>query len=139
MADIAQVLAKNLKRLRSEQGLSQAELAHLAGVSLGTIQGYESGRRWPELPYIKAIAFILKCSDIALYQEPIKWASLSQRKLAEILIEKDILIESLEEQTKHKDRYIEALEDLGSLDDEIIAKAHEIADSPSETTRNDGG
>ncbi len=38
-------LAENLARIRKEKGLSQVELAKLAGVSKGTIGNYESGKR----------------------------------------------------------------------------------------------
>ena len=36
-----------VRTARAEQGLSQADLAALAGVDPGTVSGLETGRRWP--------------------------------------------------------------------------------------------
>lgn len=69
VADIARLLADNLKRIRGEKGLTQGQLAEKANVSFGTIQGYESTRRWPELPYVKAIAKALDVPEDELFTD----------------------------------------------------------------------
>jgi transcriptional regulator with XRE-family HTH domain len=61
MDDSAELLARNLKRLRQERGgMSQGDLAELAGVELQTIYKYEAKRRWPKAKQLDALAAALK-------------------------------------------------------------------------------
>lgn len=48
--------ANRLKKLRSEHGLNQQELANIAGVSKSAISMYENGNRLPELETFEKIA-----------------------------------------------------------------------------------
>lgn len=60
------VLKNRLKEVRSEQGLSQAELARLVGVSRNTISSIETGQFNPtaKLALILCIALDKKFEDI---------------------------------------------------------------------------
>jgi len=51
------MIAERIKKLREEKGMSQAELAHIMGVSRMTINNYEMDKRSPD------IAFVLKLAD----------------------------------------------------------------------------
>jgi putative transcriptional regulator len=48
----------DLRRLRAEQGLSQAQLATLAGVSRQTINSIEAERYTPSLPLALTLAHL---------------------------------------------------------------------------------
>jgi transcriptional regulator with XRE-family HTH domain len=67
MVDIAEVLAVNMRRLRSEKGLTQQQLADKSKLSMGTIQGYEGKRRWPEKLYLEAIAKALSVPETEFF------------------------------------------------------------------------
>jgi transcriptional regulator with XRE-family HTH domain len=66
----AQRLAKNLERLRSERGLSQAALAELVGVEPMAIWNYESCKRWPKARFFDALAKALGVQPSTLLAEP---------------------------------------------------------------------
>lgn len=51
-----------LKDRRAASRLSQKKLANKAGVSVTTIQKYESGASWPKAPHLVSLANILDCS-----------------------------------------------------------------------------
>lgn len=70
MDDIATILAKNLRKLRDKAGLTQSDLAEKANVSMGTVQAYEGKRRWPELPYLEALAKALGVPAFELFSVP---------------------------------------------------------------------
>lgn len=53
-------LKENLHRLRTERGLSRAELERLSGVSWPTIYDLEHGRRNPRLDTLQALAEVLE-------------------------------------------------------------------------------
>jgi transcriptional regulator with XRE-family HTH domain len=62
------ILSENLKQLREKAGISQAGLATLSGVPVGTIRGIEQGRRPdPQWSTIQALAAALgiTCQDLA--------------------------------------------------------------------------
>jgi transcriptional regulator with XRE-family HTH domain len=50
------------KRLREAAGMSQSELAKAAGVPVGSIQGWEQGRRTPLLDAAARVAQALNVS-----------------------------------------------------------------------------
>lgn len=60
------ILKNRLKDIRAEQGLSQAELAQLVGVSRNTISSIETGQFCPtaKLAYILCIALDKKFEDV---------------------------------------------------------------------------
>lgn len=53
-------LAKRLKQLRAERGLTQAALAKRAGVTLGYVGRLEIGRHDPQLSTLRKLAKALK-------------------------------------------------------------------------------
>lgn len=61
-----EIFAKNLKRIRSESGLSQEELAHRAGLHRTYISSIERGERNVSLENIFALAEALKVSPADL-------------------------------------------------------------------------
>jgi transcriptional regulator with XRE-family HTH domain len=70
MKDIADIFSSNLKRLRGAKDLTQDALAERAKISLSTVQGYESGRRWPEKVFLDAIIKALECHPSELFLDP---------------------------------------------------------------------
>jgi transcriptional regulator with XRE-family HTH domain len=61
-------LAKRIKLLREERGLTQAALAKRAGLTLGYIGKLETGHYDPQLSTLKRLAKALKVSIVALVQ-----------------------------------------------------------------------
>ena len=55
-ADDSEEIGERIKELRKSKGVSQKELAQKAGLSIGSIQGYEQGRYNPKLEAIAKIA-----------------------------------------------------------------------------------
>jgi transcriptional regulator with XRE-family HTH domain len=53
-------LAKRLKQLRAQQGLTQAALAERAGVTLSYIGRLEIGRHDPQLSTLRKLALALR-------------------------------------------------------------------------------
>jgi XRE family transcriptional regulator, regulator of sulfur utilization len=51
-----QALAKRIKELRREKGISQEELAHRSGLSRTGIGFLETGKRWPRLDSLVKVA-----------------------------------------------------------------------------------
>ncbi len=70
MSEITQVLSLNMKRLRESRGWRQADLAEKMGVSTQTVANYESGRRWPEIDYIKEMAKAFGVAEAELFRDP---------------------------------------------------------------------
>lgn len=66
--DIANM--KNLKRIRTARGLSQAKLAELANVKQATISRIESGTNNPSLAVADQIAKALSVSTVELFGIP---------------------------------------------------------------------
>lgn len=56
MPNEAKKLGENLKRFRTEKGLSQTDIANSLGVSRGFISNIESGKRNPTLSTITRLA-----------------------------------------------------------------------------------
>ena len=55
-ADDSEEIGERIKELRKSKGVNQKELAQKAGLSIGSIQGYEQGRYNPKLEAIAKIA-----------------------------------------------------------------------------------
>lgn len=66
--NIARCLSANIKNLRKERDLTQAELAQRAGISLIFLQGLEGERKWLSPDTAKAIARALKVSESRLFE-----------------------------------------------------------------------
>ena len=60
------VLKNNLKEIRMEQGISQAQLANMVGVSRNTISSIETGQFNPtaKLALVLCIALDRKCEEL---------------------------------------------------------------------------
>lgn len=52
----------NLRKLRTEKGISPVKLSHLAGTSLSAIESYQSNNRIPSLPIAYKLADIFQTS-----------------------------------------------------------------------------
>jgi transcriptional regulator with XRE-family HTH domain len=65
------VLGKNIKSVRKKKGIKQSELAHELGITVRTIQNYESGNREPNMETLMKICDILGCApmDIIPFQD----------------------------------------------------------------------
>jgi transcriptional regulator with XRE-family HTH domain len=57
--DWNQVVAKNVRSLRKERGLTQEQLAHEVGIDLTYLGGIERGRRNPSVAVIGRLATAL--------------------------------------------------------------------------------
>lgn len=68
MENIEKILESNIRTRRKSKKLTQEALAERAGVSMFTVQAYESGRRWPELPTLSKIADALDVPVAKLFQ-----------------------------------------------------------------------
>ena len=55
---------EKLKKLRKEKGLTQKELANITGISLRSIQNYESGKLYPQQRDVyRRLSEVLECSE----------------------------------------------------------------------------
>ena len=54
--------SKNLKQIRKIKGYSQEEFAEKIEISIYTLQGYEQGKREPNLSTLEKIKVALDCS-----------------------------------------------------------------------------
>jgi transcriptional regulator with XRE-family HTH domain len=63
-------LGKRLRQIREARGLSQGKLAHLIGVSVGTVQNYEQSRNRIPADRIEPIAVELQCRPADLLLPP---------------------------------------------------------------------
>lgn len=69
--------AEKLRKLRTEQGLSQQRLATLAGVSQSAIYYWEKGDRNPKLEQARRIADSL---EVGLWDLELDWAAFSDEE-----------------------------------------------------------
>lgn len=69
MKKIAEIFAENLKVYRKAAGLTQQQLAERLGVSVLTVQNYESRRRWPSPDSIYMISKALNVPETAFFRE----------------------------------------------------------------------
>jgi len=63
MESEAQKLGKNLKRIRTEKGISQSDVAESLGVSRGFISNIEKGKTNPTLATIVRLANAIEASS----------------------------------------------------------------------------
>lgn len=59
-------LGKNLKRIRTEKGMSQGDISKALGVSRGFVSNIENGKTNPTLSTISKLAKALKVSTDSL-------------------------------------------------------------------------
>ena len=67
MTDRGSDIGRNIRNLRKEKGLSQAELARKTGVSQKVISAYERNYRLPSSTFIPIVAETLGTTPDALY------------------------------------------------------------------------
>ena len=75
------IIGQHFARLRAENALTQAELAHLMGISLRFYQSIETGEKYPALRTVFSLARALDL-PIAEVVEPIydAWLTLPQEE-----------------------------------------------------------
>ena len=89
---------EKIKALRSEKKLSQQSLANTAGISLRSIQNYESGTRHPSsITVVKDIATALGTSYEYLLDDKAQYViDAAQRGGAQAALDVDILISDIQ-------------------------------------------
>ena len=62
-------MAITLKAARVNRNLNQKKAARLIGISVSTLQNYESGKNFPDVPILKSIERVYKIpySDIIFF------------------------------------------------------------------------
>lgn len=106
--------ARRLKKARKDKGLSQQNLADVAGISLRSIQNYEAGLRMPNsLAIVQRIAEVLQTSatDLLGSSESISSDVSSKREVADLLAEIKGLFAGGELPEKDKDAVLKAVID----------------------------
>jgi transcriptional regulator with XRE-family HTH domain len=66
---IVDCLAENIRNLRKQRGLTQAELAKKSDISLIFLQGIESKRKWLSPETARSIAKALDVTEAALFKD----------------------------------------------------------------------
>lgn len=66
MEDVRQILAANLRLARQQQGLSQEDLASIAGIDRTYVSGIERGVRNPTITVLARFAEALKTTSARL-------------------------------------------------------------------------
>ena len=69
---LIEIFGRNLQRIRRDRGLSQEQLAHLAGCARAYLSGAEAGRRNATLNTVEALARVLDVdpADLLSNQHP---------------------------------------------------------------------
>ncbi|MDR2953096.1 MAG: helix-turn-helix domain-containing protein [Treponema sp.] len=70
MANIKQLVAKNMKQYRIKCGLTQAKLAEKANASTQYIAMIELGRKFPSLDVLDRVAAALEIDNLDLFSPP---------------------------------------------------------------------
>lgn len=115
--NVGNILGANLRKLRKAKGWTPAKLFEESGVSVSAIRKYEKGIRFPERPYIEALAKALGCKFSDLYSEeqlPVE-AQIDMPEITKAIskamaTETKPLMEALAEISKQKDLKISSLE-----------------------------
>ncbi|MFC3670148.1 helix-turn-helix domain-containing protein [Novosphingobium pokkalii] len=64
------IVAGNLRRLRMAKGLSQEEVAHLAGLDRNYVGNLEREQNSPTVDTLERIAAVLEAPAVELFREP---------------------------------------------------------------------
>jgi XRE family transcriptional regulator, regulator of sulfur utilization len=60
---IARQVGDTVRRLRSQRGQAQQEIARLAGIPRAALAAFESGQRLPTAPVLASLLAALDCSE----------------------------------------------------------------------------
>lgn len=67
--DVYRLVARNIRRLRLERGISQEDLAHRAGLDRSYVSALDRGRRNPSLRVLHQVAVALDVSLVDIVSE----------------------------------------------------------------------
>ncbi|WP_397586885.1 helix-turn-helix domain-containing protein [Sphingobium fuliginis] len=67
--DWGKIVGANVRRLRGEQGLTQEQLAHDAGIDVTYLRGIEAGRRNPSVSVLGRLAMSLDARPQELFEQ----------------------------------------------------------------------
>jgi|GEM_PF-3984522 len=70
MSKLRVLLRNNLRKYRTERGLTQGHLAELADISLNSVNSIEAMRQWPSDTVIAKLCKVLEIEDEALFYTP---------------------------------------------------------------------
>lgn len=85
MTQFQSVLIRNLKRYRSESGLTQAGLAELVGITTGYVAEIESGRKYPSPEMLERLAGALSVRPFRLFMADEDLVALLRAELAYLI------------------------------------------------------
>jgi transcriptional regulator with XRE-family HTH domain len=85
VSDIKDLLAFNLRRLRSEQDLTQARLAELLGVEQSTVASWEGRRRWASPENLEDLCRALQVRAWELFAGPDERPTPNPREALKVL------------------------------------------------------
>lgn len=68
--DDMKIIGGNIRALRKEKGMTQAQLAKALGISVATLSSYETGKTAPSMDLIFQIARHFKTSIDKLLKQP---------------------------------------------------------------------
>lgn len=60
---IARQVGGTVRRLRSQRGQAQRQVAHLAGITRAALSAYERGQQLPTAPVLARLLAALDCSE----------------------------------------------------------------------------
>lgn len=112
------IVGSRIKLYRMKKGLTQSELAYIAGISTISIRKYESGDRVPKAETLQKIASALNISVLELVGND--WETINTSKKVSQL--KKRMEDAYNE-------YIDELKKISKSDDDYIDKSNKIADT----------
>ncbi len=68
--DAKKVVSFNIKKLRTEKGLTQVQLADKIGLTQSSLSQIEKGLRWPDYKTIVVLAKAFKCEHSDIISHP---------------------------------------------------------------------
>ena len=86
--EIRNVLAENIKLLRAQQKLSQADLAYKAEISIPFLSSIERGTKWPYPETLAKLSTALGTSVSSLFLQGSEQSELDKNTISVTLIEK---------------------------------------------------
>jgi transcriptional regulator with XRE-family HTH domain len=93
---LREVLTRNLKHLRKQKGLTQAELCSALGITHSTYNQWEKGTVWPGSSNLEALATYYGIRSTRLFHDPdINSFPSSQTTLTEIKLDLQAIIDKL--------------------------------------------